>query len=1108
MAEQDRPRRDATITSSRAPDQVDLTESLSTGSDVPRPTELPVVATDHFRIDGERARGGLGRVLTAYDRRLDRTVAIKELLKADETLEARFLREARLTARLQHPAIVPVYETGQFADGKPYYAMKLLEGRTLRELISEAHTVAKRLALLPNVIAVAQAVGYAHSQGIVHRDVKPANVIVGEFGETIVVDWGLAKDLREAAAPPLDGGGPYRSRDSETTACGAILGTPAYMPPEQARGETVDERADVYAIGALLYHTLAGCAPYAATSSAKSLSLAVAGDPVPLERRDPAVPRDLCAIVHKAMRREREGRYRNAGELARDLERFSAGQLVGAQQYSRLGLIGHFVARHRVPVTLSTAFLVLLAIGGAISAAQIVQQKNRAETREHEMILASARSYFDRDPTTTLAWLKRYPVDGADFVAARNLALEAEGAGVAAQVLRPRRGLVSGAFSPDSRLFASQGSQRIVEVRDLTTGAPRRAVAYDGRPLLMLFTPDGERVVWCDESGAGLVVWNWRTGLPVPLPAPGGYSYAIDVAPDGVHAAAGSSDGDVRLFDLVTGAVRVIGKTDGAVTSIAFSADGRELVATGGAAVVVWPLAGGAAARLSADAPLDGVQLSADAERLLAVGADGVVYVWDRRSRRRFALRHPGKVVSARLSADGTRVLSGGSDKIVRLWDVATSSARSLEGHSGTINSLAFTADQTRVVSGSQDGTIRIWDVVSGDSRILRGHSAAVERIKLSPDGHWLASMSLDRSTRIWAMPSDELHVFDANGASVYKLRFLDDDELLSAGTEAPIGRYDVRHGRAQAIGGPASRIARSHDGQLAAVAELDGKITLLSRTGAPRVLVGPTIAMWGLAFSGDDRTLATGNDDGTVRVWDLASGSARSWPAHRGVVADVAYSPDGRWLASAGEDGLVRLWDRAGGADRTFAGHREMASAIDFSPDGKWLASASWDGSVRLWNVASGAVRVLVAGAHRVRMVRFAPDGRTLVAAGDDNVLRLCDVARGSCRALVGHRDSVTAIAFSPDGARLASASSDCSVRLWDAVGGAPLAVHWHRDLARALDFSPDGTRVASGGHDNRARLWRAEATTPIADGRALEAWLATRTAAVLDADQRLGMP
>src|SRR6185503_12860656 len=240
--------------------------------------------------------------------------------------ESRFVREALITARLEHPGIVPVHEAGRWPNGSPYYVMKLVEGRTLKELLAATESIAQRLALLSHVIAIADAVGYAHSEGVIHRDLKPSNVIVGEFGETIVIDWGLARDTKgEIPEPPAEVAVPARG-SGVSTISGKVVGTPAYMAPEQARGELVDERADVYAIGAVLYEMLAGKAPHADATPQAVLDRVLAGPPAPLADVAPDAPLELADIVRKAMAREPGERYANGSALAEDLRRFQTGK--------------------------------------------------------------------------------------------------------------------------------------------------------------------------------------------------------------------------------------------------------------------------------------------------------------------------------------------------------------------------------------------------------------------------------------------------------------------------------------------------------------------------------------------------------------------------------------------------------------------------------------------------------------------------------------------------------------------------------------------------------------------------------------------------------------
>src|SRR5688500_14436462 len=223
--------------------------------------EPTAVEPRHYGVGQEIARGGMGRILSARDRRLGRPVAIKELLYESEDARARFEREARITAKLQHPGIVNILEAGAWPGGEPFYVMKLVTGQSLDKVIAARPSLDARLGLLPNVIAVVDALAYAHSARVIHRDLKPGNVLVGEFGETVVIDWGLAKDLSIDDRDALDAG-PYRQSNQDQTVAGQLFGTPAYMAPEQAAGEEVDERADVYALGAILYHVIAGVTPH------------------------------------------------------------------------------------------------------------------------------------------------------------------------------------------------------------------------------------------------------------------------------------------------------------------------------------------------------------------------------------------------------------------------------------------------------------------------------------------------------------------------------------------------------------------------------------------------------------------------------------------------------------------------------------------------------------------------------------------------------------------------------------------------------------------------------------------------------------------------------
>jgi len=375
-------------------------------------TVLIDVEPSHYVRDRELARGGMGRIIVARDRRLGREVAIKELYAPTEELKQRFEREVRITARLQHPATVSVLEAGVWPTGDPFYAMTLISGRPLDKVIAASPTVDERFGLIASVIAVADAIAYAHDRKIVHRDLKPANVLVGDFGETVVIDWGLAKDLTavgpevESVRPSVRKLATQSGSGGGATEHGAVLGTPAYMPPEQAEGDPVDERADVYALGALLYHVLAGEAPYTGRTADSVLADVISGPPPALASRVPQAPPDLVTIVEKAMARTPADRFPTAKELVAELRRFQTGQLVASHRYSARELVRRWVHKHRATLAVAAVAVISLVVVGVVSVSNVVRERETAKgaqaVAEQQRALAVRR---DRDTRELLSFM-------------------------------------------------------------------------------------------------------------------------------------------------------------------------------------------------------------------------------------------------------------------------------------------------------------------------------------------------------------------------------------------------------------------------------------------------------------------------------------------------------------------------------------------------------------------------------------------------------------------------------------------------------------------------------------------------------------------------------
>ncbi len=355
------------------------------------------------------ARGGIGQVWLAYDTNLQREVALKELLPEstfNPPVRARFMAEARITGQLEHPGVVPVYELArQPDDGRLFYAMQFVRGRTFTESIRDYHRKCTAgtarpldlLALVNAFVAVCNTVAFAHSRGVIHRDLKGVNVLLGDYGEVFLLDWGLAKrviDTSEETALPASSSHPHATTE------GQVLGTPAYMAPEQAQGQltAIDQRTDVYGLGAMLYEILTGRPPFSGKDSDEVLRLVREEEPTPPRQANGSAPPALAAICKRAMARPKEQRYASAGDLAREVQRWLADEPVEAYPEPWAARLRRWGRRHRTLVTSAAALLMTAVVGLTISTVLISHEQARTETArlKAEKNFRLARDAVDR----------------------------------------------------------------------------------------------------------------------------------------------------------------------------------------------------------------------------------------------------------------------------------------------------------------------------------------------------------------------------------------------------------------------------------------------------------------------------------------------------------------------------------------------------------------------------------------------------------------------------------------------------------------------------------------------------------------------------------------
>ena len=999
----------------------------------PAPPALPRAASrsadtparlfgDHELLN-EIARGGMGVVFKARQVSLNRIVAVKMILSGEFASEAfvrRFRAEAEAAAHLHHPNIVAIHEVGE-QNGQHYFSMDYVKGPSLAALVKDHPLPAIRA--VEYLQKVARAIQYAHEQGILHRDLKPSNVLIGEDDEPRVMDFGLAKRLWNSEAG---------TADPELTLSGEVLGSPGYLPPEQAAGRrgTVGPQSDVYSLGAILYHLLTGRPPFVGESVQDTLAQVLNSEPIAPRLLNPRVPRDLEIICLKCLEKNAPRRYGSALELADELGRFLRHEPIRARPVGAPERMWRW-CRRRPALAAAIALLAIVATGSTTTAVRMARLERTARWEAYATDVNHAQSEWqDENHAQAFFYLQKHVPRG---------------------------------LGPDLRGFEWRHLWKLTR-GNYSFKLPRQPQVVGS----LMFSPDGKSLAafrW--DTSDPLKVWDltsrrerFRIAEATSL---GGFSS------NGKWFVAGAADGTVNVYDAETGKLLFAIPRAGEI--VAFAADGNCVATINPSRTVT--------------------VLKLETQHSTPVVTNFTRRYFDYGKGAPLALAPDGSGLAVIRPGAATDREDSGID----VWDTVTQSLRTFLHDKHEIRTMQFSPDGRVLAVGDGDGRVRLWNLASGEPREFQAHDLPILCLAFSPDGRTLATGSADESIQLWevATSGQKLKRFDGQIGSVWSLAFSADGKFLATGSrDSPIRFWDleaadpadeIRDLKSEKVG----NFTFSPDGSLMAGGCRDDTVRIWDvRTMSERFRLKN--ASYVVAFTSDGRKLLASTADGIAQWWDFRADTTQSLPQYGslGQVTSVDLSSDRRVAALGWSTGGIQLLEiDSGKVLGTYHGHSDAVLCVTFSPDPTLFASGSRDKTIRVWNSRQPDKPLQVCAEHRgaVGGLAISGDGKTMVSGCSANTIKFWDLRhlkKTSLASISWHQSAVRTLAFSPDSRTLASGSEDKAVKLWDLASRSQLASFRFDDAIRLVAFSADGNNLAVVTDKGTLRLLR---TVPLAE-------------------------